>query len=530
MVRGTLMKEKLTPNLVFNPTNWLQVLIVVLLVLGVFFRLANLDLKIYWEDEAFTSLRISGHTEAELIQQIFDGHEIGVADLQKYQRLNPEKGVVDTLKGLAVEEPQHTPLYFLMVRLWVQWFGNSVLITRSLSALMSLLVFPCLYWLCRELFESPLTAWIAMAMMAISPFHVVYAQEAREYSLWTLTILLSSAALLRAIRLNTKLSWGFYAVTVALSLYSYLFSIFVAIGHGIYVVLIERFRLSKTVIAYLLASLVGFIAFSPWLVIVASNWYAAAKTTHVLSNTNVSRFYLLKALAHCIRTPFIDLRNASYLTPFIIILVGYSLYFVCRNTPRPITWFILTLIGVTTVALILPDFILGTERLLVGRYLIPFYLGIQLAVAHLLASKMSSARVSQQKLWQGIMAVLISGGIISCVIISQSQLSFSKLQNGDNPQISHIINQAKRPLVISDLSDPDNAGYLVSLNYMLDSKVRFRLVVNPTALQIPEGFSDIFLYQPGQALRSQLKPNYKMEPIKLESVHEEDKLWRLKKN
>lgn len=65
---------------------------------------------------------------------------------------------------------------------------------------------------------------------------------------------------------------------------------------------------------------------------------------------------------------------------------------------------------------------------------------------------------------------------------------------------------------------------------MLDSKVRLWLVVNPTALQIYEWFSDIFLYQPGKALRSQLKPNYKMELLKLESVHEEDKLWRLKKN
>ena len=84
--------------------------------------------------------------------------------------------------------------------------------------------------------------------------------------------------------------------------------------------------------------------------------------------------------------------------------------------------------------------------------------------------------------------------------------------------------------MISDLSDPDNPGYLVSLNYMLDSKVRFRLVANPATLQIPEGFSDIFLYQPGKALRSQLKSNYKIEPITLDSEHKEDKLWRLKKN
>lgn len=45
-----------------------------------------------------------------------------------------------------------------------------------------------------------------MALIAVSPFHVLYAQEAREYSLWTVTILLSSAALLRAMRVKTKLS------------------------------------------------------------------------------------------------------------------------------------------------------------------------------------------------------------------------------------------------------------------------------------------------------------------------------------
>lgn len=524
------MKKKLTRSLAFSQKNWLQFLVVTLLILGVFFRFVNLNQKIYWEDEAFTSLRISGYTEAELIQQTFNGHEIGVEDLQKYQRPNPEKGVVDTIKGLAVEEPQHTPLYFLIVRLWVEWFGDSVTITRSLSALLSLLVFPCLYWLCRELFELPLTGWIAIAMMAVSPFHVVYAQEAREYSLWTVTILLSSAALLRAMRLKTKFSWGFYAATVALSLYSYLFSIFVAIGHGIYVVCVERFSLSKTVKSYLVAAILGFIAFSPWLVIVASNWSTAAKTTHVLSTSTVSRFSLLKELAHYIRTIFIDLGSTSYLlTPLIVIMVGYSLYYLCRNSPKYNSLFILTLIGVTAVALILPDFLLGTERLLVGRYLIPFYLGIQLAVANLFSSQISAVRLSQQNLWKGIMAVLISLEILSCVISSQAQVSFNKLQNGDNPQIAHIINQAKRPLVISDLSDPDNPGYLVSLNYMLDSKVRFRLVVNPTELKIPDGFSDIFLYNSGKPLQEQLKHDYKIESIDVGFVQKQDKLWRLTK-
>ncbi|MCA1991587.1 MAG: hypothetical protein LDL41_06000 [Coleofasciculus sp. S288] len=74
---------------------WLRFLIIVLLVLGIFFRFVNLDRRVYWVDETYTSLRISGYRQIEVAEQIFDGHEIGIEDLQKYQRINPEKSLID---------------------------------------------------------------------------------------------------------------------------------------------------------------------------------------------------------------------------------------------------------------------------------------------------------------------------------------------------------------------------------------------------------------------------------------------------
>src|SRR5207248_4961479 len=94
--------------------------------------------------------------------------------------------------------------------------------------------FPGLYWLCRELFGCSRTAWMAVALLAVSPFHVLYAQEAREYSLWTVAILLSSAALLRAARLQTRRTWWAYAASVALGLYSHTLFVLVAGAHGAY--------------------------------------------------------------------------------------------------------------------------------------------------------------------------------------------------------------------------------------------------------------------------------------------------------
>lgn len=508
--------------------NWLQHLFIILLVLGACFRFVNLDRKAYWNDEVFTSLRISGYTKVELIQQVFNGREIGIEDLQKYQRPNAEKGLSDTIKGLAIEEPQHPPLYFTLARFWVQLFGNSVAVTRSLSALISLLVFPCIYWLCQELFKSSLTGWVAMALIAISPFHLVYAQEAREYSLWTVTILISSALLLRAIRLSTKLNWGMYALSVAIGLYTFPFSAFVVISHGIYVFVTEKFQLSKRVISYLLAAFVGFLAFVPWLIVMITNLATIQDTTSA-SSLKINILTLVKDWVHNIKLLFVEFDSSSYLTSFnILILVGSSLYFICRHTSKRIWLFILLLIAVMALALILPDLILGGQRsgAVNARYFIPCYLGIELAIAHLLATQIVSARFSQRKIWQVIMVALFSCGVVSCVIISQAETTFSKVAGGYNPQIARIINKYPRPLVISDTSDLGNPGDVVSLSYLLNSEVRFQLVDNSSSLQVPDTFSSVFLFNPSEVLLEQLKPKYK-----LELIFESDsgrKLWQLK--
>ena len=73
------------------PRNWVGFLIIAVLVLGIFFRFANLDRKFYWIDETYTSLRVSGYTEAEIIKQISYQKITSPSDLQKYQQINSEK-------------------------------------------------------------------------------------------------------------------------------------------------------------------------------------------------------------------------------------------------------------------------------------------------------------------------------------------------------------------------------------------------------------------------------------------------------
>lgn len=531
-------------HLKFAPS-WLRFLIIFLLAMGILFRFFNLDGKVYWHDETYTSLRISGYTINEAKQQLFNNRVIGGESFAQFQGANPKKSLNDTIMSLAKEDSQHPPLYYVIARLWMEIFGNSVTAIRSFSAFISLLVFPCVYWLCRELFNVPLSVpGVAIALMAISPIHLVYAQEAQEYILWLVTILLSSASLLRAMRLEDELAkerqrpdlfaiWSIYAVTLAISLYTFLWSAFVAIAHGIYVIITAQFQFTETVRTYLLASLVGFLAFMPWITIVIGHFFqfliSADKTTTQSSLMPIFPFLLMQ-----LSRIFFDINLSSYnylgylITPIILIFIGYSIYFICIETNYKVWFFIITLIVVPALPLILPDLIVGGIKSSTEPYFIPSYLGIQIAVAYLLATQLYNRSRSRQSIWHIIMALVIICGLISYKVSSQAETWWNKGMNYGNPQVAQIINQTTRPLLISDALG-NNYGNIFSLSYLLEPKVRFLLVNNQKIPQIPDGFTDVFLLNPSDTWRETIEKKYK---LKTNIVYSDNyySVWKLARN
>jgi uncharacterized membrane protein len=170
--------------------------------------------------------------------------------------------------------------------------------------------------------------------------------------------------------------------------------------------------------------------------------------------------------------------------------------------------------GVTALALIMPDLISGGYRSSMSRYLTPCYLGIQLAVAYLLATQINSvSNIWQQKLWQIVMSTLITGGVLSCAISSQAEGWSNKLVSGiDLPPVIHIINQAKSPIVIL----PDGAlGHVLAMSHKLKPTVRLQVGWKPDILKITNDFSEVFLYNPSRALKERIKKeqNSKIEPV-----------------
>ncbi len=555
----------------------------VLLGLGILFRWGNLH-QVYWHDEAYTSLRLSGYTSIEVKQNLFQNRLVNLQDLLQYQEINQSRTPLDTINSLALDDAQHPPLYYILAWGWAAIFGKSIWVIRSFSALVSLLSLPAIYWLCQELFalttfqfsnfsnsflrinnQGKLTGIIAMILVALSPFHILYAQEAREYALWTGLTLGMSAAFLRSLRLHNFRNWGLYTIFLIASLYTSPLSGFVAIGQGIYIVIWERCRPTKRLLAYVLSSIIVLLIFLPWLLILlkdgalaGASWTSQPVPFDIwlkLWGLNIVRCFILTEGDFGFDTWLV------YITlPFLLALISYSLYFLCRYAPRRICLFILIFIGASSLPLVLPDLILGGQRSTAGRYLVPTILGIQLAIAFFFASILSAStrgfvnqrsliKSSQglstrlfkqsinQSINQGIIAIVAVVAVIVLLLnlwsgfnILKAETSWIKVINYYLPSVTAVINQSQKPVIISSARGI-NFGTIFALSHTLNPQVKFILLDDSPALNMPQilnqtlDFKDIFFLNPS----AELQQSFTQQNSQVKLVYQDFHLylWRL---
>jgi uncharacterized membrane protein len=456
---------------------------VFILTIGIFCRFVALDQKIYWYDEVSTSLTVSGYTELDVVQD-FAGVTAPIAPsaLQKYQQIKPGSSWLNSVQRLIQENPHHPPLYYVLARFWAQVFGTSITAMRALPAVISVLMLPAIGWLCVELFGSATVGYVAMVLVAVSPLQLAYAQEARQYTLWMLMILLSSAAFLRAIRLKTPQSWRLYGGLLVGGLYTQMFFGLTILAHGAYVVIMQRGRFTRSVKGYLISAIGASLAFSPWFMVMARQYYQANRLTEWTWIYDLKPLERFQFWLHNLSLAFFDLGGQGIydasLLPIYLGLTGfilYAIYAMCRWAKPSVWLFVLLMIGMTTLPFMLPDILLGGKRTITPRYFLPAYLGIELAVAHLLYHLLEIASFKEyiKPRWVSncLIAGLIGAGLISTNVYFQHQAWWTKPFNIDNPTITTMINRSEKPLVVNNAPVP----YLISLSYELKPHVKIAL-------------------------------------------------------
>ena len=208
---------------------------------------------------------------------------------------------------------------------------------------------------------------------------------------------------------NTSTSWLLYALSLAVGLYTQLLFVLVAIAHALYIALTVplwvKGQLGAIARSYLLAAGAALLSFVPWLLLLVHNLDRVEDATDALKSFT-SFTELIKRWVLGISRSFVgeDLGSANSV---LMLLAIYALYVLWRTAETRIWLFVVLLVAVPFLALALPDLVLGGARTLRIRYLIPSYIGLQLALAYWFGTQAVQVRTWGQKACRvGLVALL----------------------------------------------------------------------------------------------------------------------------
>jgi len=135
-------------------------------------------------------------------------------------------------------EDGHPPLYLALLHVWIACFGTSEAAIRSLSAVLGVLAVAAVYAFGRVWFDQA-TGLCGALLVALSPYHIYYSQEARNYSLLVLTTASSYLGLALVRHRPGRASDAAYVVATLAMLYTHVFGVFAWIAQNLYVLCVD---------------------------------------------------------------------------------------------------------------------------------------------------------------------------------------------------------------------------------------------------------------------------------------------------
>ena len=163
-------------------------LLLAILATGAGLRVRELGASSLWLDEFFALENSTGRGFEHW--RLPPGHVIEKPPaLTSLEGAEPAWRIWASLRG-----DTHPPLHFILLRFWREAFGEGDVAARSLSLLFGMVSLPLLFVLARRLAGDVPALWSTL-LMAVSPLHVRYAQEARNYTM-ALCLVLGAALVL----------------------------------------------------------------------------------------------------------------------------------------------------------------------------------------------------------------------------------------------------------------------------------------------------------------------------------------------
>lgn len=222
--------------------------IYLLLILGLGTALRfyhNTDISL-WHDEAFSALLIKYHWG-------------------------------EMLRRIALDV--HPPMYYIALRWWSNIFSSSMLALRSFSVTFGVLTAAAAYLFTKTAFKNERAGLVAALLVAVSPFQLQYATEARMYTFGAFFALLAAYFLVKALReqidldtysLNPKKRFGYFiafGVSVLIMILTHYYLLFTAAAlcfYGLAYIAYHRGFHVKAYAGLAVSYAIIIVGFLPW--------------------------------------------------------------------------------------------------------------------------------------------------------------------------------------------------------------------------------------------------------------------------
>lgn len=499
---------------------WVKGVAIAAIAVGLVLRFSNLDGKVYWHDEAYTSLRVAGYLGPAVQDAVLDRPDLTAADLLQYQQMPPAPSLAACWDALA-NHPEHPPLYYLAAHGWGRLFGASVGGYRAIAAIFGAIALGAMFWLGRQLFPlHPPVAWLATALMAVSPVQIIYSQEAREYSLWAVGLLLAHGALVRAVRLNQPLAWLAYGLALGLSWYGSLMTGLLGLSHLAFMVLTQRQR--RPWLGFGLAHGLGIGLFIPWIWTIVRRWERLREVTAWTDEPQALDFLRKLWGLHYSATVVdfnLPLDHAfTVVGPALVLtLVAVSLVHIGRQYPRSTALFLGCGLLVPPLILIGGDLVRSGQISTNTRYFFPSLLLVPLAIAPLINAALTAASPRSRTLGAALLALLLTLGIASGATNIRALTWWNKSLSYSNLAIANYLNQQNASVVILGRSGIA-LGEAISLSHYLNPDTALWLlperILPPVAtLQaVAQDRPRLFLFEPPSTLLDTVPPGWQTAP------------------
>ena len=512
-------------------------------LIGISFKIYQLDRKIFWFDEVCTIQHTSGIPDKDYPLLIPENEIKNIEFYVDLYHLNKQDySAGSELKGL-LKATQLNPLYYPFLMAWYRIVGDDPADYRLFNVIIFIITLPFLFLLSRKLFGSITAGWIAVSLFAVSPFIHLFSQEARYYIFWTFVLIVMNWLFLQAISINSNNWWIAYILLAAMSLYASPVSVIIISGHILYVLLIRKHLLKKLI----LSMIVVFVLYLPWALHLyfKFNEIASGLSWQANNENNTAFwlplmgqvFYLISIFSSKLDF-FSAFSKKSFEMPpealsafmfnaFVFALLIVAFVFLFNKTKKEIRNFLLLIIVPGLTFFYFNDVIRNGMTSWWWRYLIFIAPGIILVMTNLLYNKIEKGSF----LYSGFLLALFFIGINSLITISGARHWNIGYQLNEFIEDAGVISECRESLLITDFDNNKKMSQFMVVMLECKNENIDILKVSADDDQIEDSignkkYSDIYVFYASDELTGKLKTRFgdKMEKLNREGI---STIWKI---